>query len=111
MIRLFFSTIILVIIIVMNACTNKKQADLIVTNATVYLIDEGFNRTESFAVVGGIIAATGTTEEIQEKYSSENIIDAGGQFIYPGFNDAHCHFNGYGNNLMQYADLRDTKST
>jgi predicted amidohydrolase YtcJ len=46
-----------------------------------------------------------------KKYSSENIIDATGKFIYPGFNDAHCHFNGYGNNLMQYADLRDTEST
>src|SRR5690606_7300001 len=42
--------------------------------------------------------------------NSEKIIDVKGKFIYPGFNDAHCHFSGYGNNLMQYADLRDTKS-
>jgi predicted amidohydrolase YtcJ len=48
----------------MNSCTPKNSADLIVTNATVYLIDDGFSIAESFAVVDGKIAATGTTEEI-----------------------------------------------
>ena len=94
----------------MNSCTPKNSADLIVTNGTIYLVDEGFSKAESFAVVDGKIAATGTSEEILKKYSSENIVDATGKFVYPGFNDAHCHFNGYGNNLMQYADLRETKS-
>ena len=94
----------------MNSCTPKNSAELIVTNGTIYLIDEGFSKAESFAVVNGKIAATGSSEEILKKYSSENIVDATGKFVYPGFNDAHCHFNGYGNNLMQYADLRETKS-
>ena len=101
---------ILLFIVAMNACKNKQNADLILTNATVYIIDESFSKAESFAVIGGKIAATGTTEEIRKKYSSENIVDATGKFVYPGFNDAHCHFNGYGNNLMQYADLRGTTS-
>jgi hypothetical protein len=94
----------------MNSCTPKNSADLIVTNGTIYIVDERFSKAESFAVVNGKIAATGTTEEILEKYDSENIVDVGGKYLYPGFNDAHCHFNGYGNNLMQYADLRETKS-
>ena len=94
----------------MNSCTPKNNADLIVTNGTIYLVNEGFLKAESFAVVDGKIAASGTSEEILKKYSSENIVDATGKFVYPGFNDAHCHFNGYGNNLMQYADLRETKS-
>ena len=110
MVRTLFPTVILLIFVIMNACTDKEIADLIVTNATVYTIDDNFSKTESFAVVNGKIASTGTTKEILNKYSSENIINAEGKFIYPGFNDAHCHFNGYGNNLMQYADLRDTKS-
>ena len=94
----------------MNACSQKEKVDLILTNATVYTIDAKFSKTESFVVKDGIIKATGTTEEILAKYSSDNIIDASGKYIYPGFNDAHCHFNGYGINLMQYADLRRTKS-
>jgi len=94
----------------MNSCTPKNSADLIVTNGTIYIVDEGFSKAESFAVVDGKIAATGTTEEILEKYDSENIVNAGGKYLYPGFNDAHCHFNGYANNLAQFADLRETKS-
>ncbi len=104
------STLLLFLAAMMNSCSTKNNADLIVTNATVYTVDSTFSKTESFAVVAGKIAATGTTEEILEKYSSENIVDAGGKFVYPGFNDAHCHFNGYANNLAQYADLRGTAS-
>ena len=70
------STGILFLAVMMNSCTTKKNADVIVTNATVYLVDEAFSKTESFAVVEGKIAATGTTEEILTKYSSENIIDS-----------------------------------
>ena len=98
------------IFILMNACNQKKQADLIITNATVYTVDENFSKVESFAVKDGKIAAGGTTSEILTQFSSKNIIHAEGKFIYPGFNDGHCHFNGYAANLMQYADLRETKS-
>ncbi len=104
------STVFLLFAIMMNSCSTRDKADLIVTNATVYVIDEGFSTAESFAVVDGKIAANGTTEKILKKYSSENILDATGKFVYPGFNDAHCHFNGYAINLAQYADLRGTNS-
>ncbi|TNF40326.1 MAG: amidohydrolase [Bacteroidetes bacterium] len=109
--RIKFLVFILMIFSLMNSCTQKNSAELIVTNATVYLIDEGFSKAESFAVVDGKIAAIGTTEEILKKYASDNIFDAAGKYVYPGFNDAHCHFNGYANNLAQYADLRATVST
>lgn len=105
------STGFLFFAVMMNSCSTKNKADLIVTNATVYTLDQAFSKTESFAIIDGKIAATGTTKEILNNYSSGNIIDANGKFVYPGFNDAHCHFNGYGNNLMQYADLRGTEST
>src|SRR5690554_4317604 len=99
---------ILLISIIMSSCHTKKPVDLIVTNATVYTIDEIFSKVESFAVADGKIVATGSTEEILAAYSTENILDGQGKFIYPGFNDAHAHFNGYGQNLMQYANLRGT---
>ncbi len=100
--------ILIAILSFMTACSEKKQATLIVTNATVYTVDSAFSKVESFAVVDGKIAATGTSEEILKTWNSENIIDATAKFVYPGFNDAHCHFNGYANNLAQYADLRGT---
>jgi len=104
------STGLLFFAVMMNSCSTKNKADLIVTNATVYAVDEAFSKTESFAVVNGKIAETGTTDEILKKFTSDNIVDATGKFVYPGFNDAHCHFNGYANNLAQYADLRGTTS-
>jgi hypothetical protein len=105
-----FSILLLFFAVIMNSCSTRNKADLIVTNATVYAVDEAFSKTESFAVVNGKIAAIGTSEEILKKYSSENTVDATGKFVYPGFNDAHCHFNGYANNLAQYANLRGTAS-
>jgi len=94
----------------MNSCATRQKADLIITNGIIYTIDENFTEAESFAVVDGKIAAIGTNEKILAKYTSDNKIDAKGKFVYPGFNDAHCHFNGYATNLMQYADLRGTES-
>ena len=105
-----FSAGLLFFAVMMNSCSTRNKADLIVTNATVYTVDEAFSKAESFAVVAGKIVATGTSREIMKKYTSDNIIDANGKFIYPGFNDAHCHFNGYASNLAQYADLRGTTS-
>jgi predicted amidohydrolase YtcJ len=104
------STGILFLAVMMNSCSTRKNADVIIINATTYLVDEAFAKAESFAVIAGKIAATGTSEEILNQFTSENIIDGKGKFIYPGFNDAHCHFNGYANNLAQYADLRGTIS-
>jgi predicted amidohydrolase YtcJ len=100
----------LILLLVMTSCTQKEKADLIVSGATVYTVDDVFSVAESFAVNNGKIIAIGTSQEISDKYDADTRIDAEGKFIYPGFNDAHCHFNGYAINLLQYADLRGTKS-
>lgn len=98
------------VLFVMNSCHQKEKADLLVVNATVYTVDDNFSKAEAFAVSNGKIVAVGNNQEILDRFESTSKVDAAGSFVYPGFNDAHCHFNGYGNNLMQYADLRDTKS-
>ncbi len=95
---------------IMTSCSQKEKVDLIVANARVYILDEDFSTAESFAVLKGKVLAMGTNQEIQKKYEAKHLCDAGGKFVYPGFNDAHAHFNGYGINLMQYADLRGTKN-
>lgn len=99
----------LIMLITMVSCS-KKQVELIVVNAGIYTVDEAFSKVEALAVSNGKIVATGSTEQILADYTSDNVVDATGKFVYPGFNDAHCHFNGYATNLMQFADLRDTKS-
>lgn len=93
---------------VMGSCEMKRVADVIVINSSVYVLDEDFSRVESFAVADGKVLAVGSTREILQHFTSETIIDAEGKFVYPGFNDAHCHFYGYGLNLIEYVDLRGT---
>lgn len=81
------------------------KADLIVTNAAVYTVDQEFSKAESFAVKDGKFLAVGTNAGILSKYKSEKVLDCNGNIIFPGFIDAHCHFYGYGMDLMQYAAL------
>ncbi len=83
----------------------KMKVDLIVTNAVVYTVNDSFAVAESFAVKNGEFLAVGTNDEIAAKYTSDKLENYEGKVVYPGFIDAHCHFFGYGMNLMQYADL------
>ncbi len=88
----------------LSACTMKQNADLILHNGIVYTVDSTFSVAEAFAVKDGKIIAVGSNDEILGKYKSDSTIDAGGNAVYPGFIDAHCHFTGYGLNLTK-ADL------
>lgn len=101
--------IISLFINMLSAC-KRTGADVIILNATVYTVDSLFSKTQSMAVIGGKIAATGSSEEISGRYESNQTIDCTGKFVYPGFIDAHAHFYGYGTNLTRRADLSGTKS-
>jgi predicted amidohydrolase YtcJ len=109
MIKILYYLYTLLFMSVIYSCT-KIPVDLIVQNAHVYTVDEAFSAVESFAVKDGKIVATGTAAEISAKYTASEIADLNGKYIYPGFNDAHAHFFGYGMNLMQRARLAGTNS-
>lgn len=102
-------TLLALILLILMSCSQKEQVDLIVTNANIYTVDDAFSKAEAFAVTDGKFVATGTTQEITEKYSSTKTIDAVGQTILPGLIDGHCHFYGLGQNL-QVVDLVGTTS-
>ena len=108
--RIFKVLFLFLIVSVMSSCNQKKMVDLIIENATIYTVDSKFSTVESIAILDGKIVETGSTDAIRNKYRSEEIVDGTGKFVYPGFIDAHSHFNGYGINLMQYADLRGTEN-
>lgn len=92
-----------------SSCGKKEQADLIIYNATIYTVNDQFEKVEAFAVKDGKILSLGSSKDIQSKYEAKEEVDADGKSVYPGFIDAHAHFFGYGQSL-QTADLRDTKS-
>ncbi|RTZ06633.1 amidohydrolase [Flavobacterium sp. GSP27] len=88
---------------------NKISVDTIITGATIYTVNNSFEKASAMAIDEGKIIAIGTNGEISKQYESKNTIDAEGKFIYPGLIDAHCHFYSYGLSLQE-SDLRGTKS-
>ena len=102
--------ILMVLVLFVAACQPAKEnVDLIVINSNTYTVDGNFSNTQAFAVDKGKFVAIGPSEEIQKKYTSDQIVDVEGKTITPGLIDAHCHFYGLGQN-QQVVDLVGTKS-
>ena len=72
-------------------------------------MDKNFGLAQGFAVKDGYIVEVGDTKNLENKYSANQRLDAHGNFIFPGFIDAHAHFIQYGLTLQE-ADLVGTKS-
>jgi predicted amidohydrolase YtcJ len=94
---------------ILTNCASKQKVDLIITNANIYTVNDAFETAEAFAVKDGKFVEVGSTKSILNAYTSNNIIDAEGKTILPGFIDAHCHFLGLGFN-QQSVNLFGTKS-
>ena len=107
---IYISMLFATILILMNSCNPKTPVDLIVHNANVYTVDSSFSKAQAFAVKDGKFVAVGDEKTIMFRYASEEIIDAQGDAVYPGFMDGHCHFTGYGENLVRWANLKGCRS-
>jgi hypothetical protein len=92
-----------------SACQHKPAADLLVFNARIHTVDSAFSIFDAMLIRDGRILATGNKETLLKNYTVKDSLDAGGKFIYPGFIDAHAHFEGYASSL-QRVNLVDTKS-
>lgn len=99
-----------VLLVLLSGCElMKEKVDLVIVNAKVYTVDDSFSEAQAFAVQDGKFIAVGTTDEIRDVYTSDQLIDADGRAITPGLIDAHCHF--YGLRLtQQIVDLVGTTS-
>jgi predicted amidohydrolase YtcJ len=85
----------------------QSTADLVIRNAKVITIDKDNRLAEAVAIKGQFIIAVTSDSDIEcciEKTATE-VIDANGRLVVPGFNDAHCHFEGID---PDYIDLRYT---
>ena len=96
--------------LIMSSCTHKTPVDLIVHNAKIYTVDDNFSMAEAFAAKDGKFFAVGSENDIMSHYAATEVIDAQGRAVYPGFMDGHCHFCGYAENLVRWADLKGCQS-
>ncbi len=81
--------------------TPGEGTETVVVNALVYTVDDRQPWAEAFSYDGeGVIVAVGTeAEAIAAVPGDAQIIDAGGNLILPGFQDAHVHVPEAGINL------------
>ena len=70
---------------------------LILTNGVIYTTDPARARAEAVAITGELITAVGSAADILKLAGPQTqIIDLNGDFVVPGFNDAHIHLAGGG---------------
>ena len=76
-----------------------SKADVIYVHGNIYTgapANTPFSsilREEAIAVLGDRIEAVGKNADIEKKFkgSQTKVVDLGGHFVMPGFNDAHLH--------------------
>ncbi|TAG87893.1 MAG: amidohydrolase, partial [Bacteroidetes bacterium] len=84
--------------------TQKIKVDTILYNGLVYSVDKNNQEAEAFAIKDGKFVAVGKNDDILKKFEAKEMIDANKKAVFPSFNDAHCHFYGYGS-FLQEANL------
>jgi len=89
-----FLVLILLCAVLIVSCSTREKADLIIRNATIYTMNEHFDKASVMVVSKGKVMAIGG-DSLLNLFTSDNIMDAKDKFVYPGFIDAHCHFTGY----------------
>lgn len=107
--NLTLSGVVALLLFSLFSCHIQRHADKILYNGKIYTVDNGFSVVEAIAIKGGKIVAIGSTDDLLDEFITKEKIDLGGNAVYPGFIDAHCHFYGYATDLLK-CDLYGTKS-
>ena len=87
-------------IVPLHAQAPQQPADLIVTNARIYTVDDSRPVVSALAVRGGRVAFAGDVRGAMALRGTQTrIVDLGGRTVIPGMVDAHGHVAGLGDAL------------
>ena len=85
-------------------------ADVIVTNARIYTVDDSRPVVEAVAIAGGrVLFAGNASGAMARRGPSTKVVDLGGRTVIPGMVDAHMHVAGLGD-ALHIVDLTGTTS-
>ena len=88
----------------------QRPADLIVTGARIYTVDESRPMAEAMAIRDGRVLFVGSVRGAKALQGPKTqLLDATGRTIIPGMTDAHAHFLGLGQ-ALRTVDLVGTAS-
>jgi predicted amidohydrolase YtcJ len=77
---------------VITGADNLTSADLVLINGSIYTGDTKSPRVRALAIRGEMIVAAGSNAEVKRYAGPQTrVMDLHGQFVMPGFNDAHVH--------------------
>ncbi len=96
-----------------DCVASDQSADLIIHNANIWTVDSSQPTAQAVAISGNRIVRVGSnTEVLGLKTSTTETIDLDGQFLMPGFIDAHTHFENAVLDFfhMRLNDVNDEKS-
>jgi predicted amidohydrolase YtcJ len=105
-------SVLLGVLLLFSTCSQEATqdaatAELIVHNANIF---SGYQlpRAGAMAVANGRILATGDDLTALESFRSDStqVLDLDGQFVMPGFIEAHGHFSGLGASLRNLNFLK-----
>ena len=92
------------------AISTPPRADLILTNARIYTVNDGHPIAGALAVRDGLVQFVGSEREaLAFRGPNTRIVDGGGHVVIPGMVDAHAHLLNLGFTLRQVS-LVGTKS-
>ncbi len=92
------------------AAPAQPPADLVVTNARIYTVDDGRPLAQAMAVRGGRVQFVGDPRgALALRGPQTRVVDLGGRTVIPGMVDAHGHLSGLGLGLRN-VDLVGTAS-
>lgn len=95
---------------------NVEPADLVLLNAKILTVDDGFTEARALAVRGGRFVAVGSEDVVRRHAgSTTRVIDGRGRTVIPGVIDTHVHALGVAateaqqpfRNLKSVAELQD----
>jgi predicted amidohydrolase YtcJ len=116
--KILFAVLVVLTMASFSSAQKQQHADVIFINGDIYPGNGAFwpfegkphakddqlapskrgeVRFQALAVSGGKLIAVGSNEDIQKlKGPKTQVIDLGGHFVMPGFNDAHVHLGSGG---------------
>ena len=88
----------------------QQPADLVVTNARIYTVDQSRPVVEAMAVRDGRVQFVGSEGgALALRGPRTQVVDLGGRIVIPGMTDAHAHFLGLGE-MLRDVNLVGTRS-
>lgn len=90
--KLFFSFLIFLSLLLINTAQAQTKADIIIINGKITTLDDNAAEAEAVAITGNKITFTGTNAlALKLKGKQTKIVDAKGSRVIPGLFDSHLH--------------------